>query len=346
MSSGVETALVRFVEKNTPRDGNVSVNWRGGEPLMRMDGIERLTKPISDICRKRNSSYKAFAVTNGYLLTPARARRFLELGIEAVQITLDGPATVHDSRRPLQSGAKIFGRILDNIKAAPDRMQISIRINVDEGNKAAIPELLDLLSCEGLNKRVGIYLGQTYPYTSVFQDIAGMCLSEEDFSWLDVETAMTAVEKGFYTLASLRSRDVYCGALVKNNYVVNPKELMHRCWNTVCDPGEATGNLMRRATKRSEDNKAKWSRYSPFSHECGDCLILPICMGGCPFLRWKQGKVHCPGWKHHPKENLMFYYFLKKAEREAAVGKELRVYVDALKDWSRSRKNSETPREK
>jgi uncharacterized protein len=211
---------------------------------------------------------------------------------------------------------------------------------------AAIPELLDLLSGEGLNKRVAIYLGQTYPYTAACQDIAGMCLSDEDFSWLDVETAMTAVEKGFYTLAPLRSRDVYCGALVKNNYVVNPQGLVHRCWNTVCDPGEATGNLMRRATKRNEDNEANWSRYSPFGHECGDCLFLPICMGGCPFLRWKQGKVRCPGWKHHPKENLIFYYLLKKTQQEAAVGKEFRAYVDALKGWSRSRKNSETPIEK
>jgi uncharacterized protein len=343
MSSGVEAGLVRFVEKNMPRDGHVSVNWYGGEPLMRMDAIERLTKPISDICRKRNSSYEALAVTNGYLLTPARARRLLELGIGDVHITLDGPPTVHDSRRPLQSGAKTFRRILDNIKAAPDPLRISIRINVDQRNKATLPDLLDLLSDEGLNKRVGIYLGQTYPYTAACKDIAGMCLSDEDFSWLNIETA---VEKGFYTLAPLRSRDIYCGALIKNNYVVNPSGLVHRCWSTVCDPSEATGNLLRRALKRNKDNEAKWACYSPFSLECADCLFLPICMGGCPFLRWKQGKVHCLGWKHHPKESLMFYYLLKKAEREAAVGKEFRAYVDALKDWSRSRKNSETPIEK
>lgn len=49
------------------------------------------------------ASYSASIVTNGYLLTEKVAKQLKKLNIENVQITLDGPAYIHNKRRYLKA---------------------------------------------------------------------------------------------------------------------------------------------------------------------------------------------------------------------------------------------------
>ena len=100
-------------------------------------------------------------------------------------------------------------------------MNISLRMNVDEGNKGYINEMIDILMEEGLGKRVGFYLGQTYPYTEVCQDVTERCLMDKEFSLLGLQTLVRLVKDGFpYTFWMPASRSNFCTADKNNSFVI------------------------------------------------------------------------------------------------------------------------------
>ena len=78
-------------------------------------------------------------------------------------------------------------------------------------------------------------------------------------------------------------------------------------------------------------NAGNWNRRDIFQLECADCRLLPICMGGCPYLYHQTGRLHCHAWKSHPDESLAVYYYLKRLEQEREIAKDFRTLVAEVK---------------
>ena len=333
MSKEVELALLQFVKKNIQREGSLSVTWFGGEPLLRMDAIERLSKEFIKTCDNYEVSYSASMITNGYHLNKENVERLQKLKVKSAQVTLDGPPAIHDKRRPLKNGGNTFKKILNNIKEASERISIRLRMNVDEKNRGSIDDMLDILLREKMEKQVGFYLGQTYPYTSACGDIAGSCLSDEDFSLLGLETLMKMVNLCFTSVFNMPSKkDQFCLADGKNAFVITPSGRIVNCWNDVDNPASETGHLLKPATQKMKKNRERWWLRNPFELECSQCLLLPICMGGCPYIYLRTGKLNCHKWKHHLEESIAFYWFLKKIKKEAEIIREFQKTVELVKE--------------
>jgi uncharacterized protein len=83
------------------------VTWYGGEPLLGIPVIERLTSKFKEICERKKAEYTAGSI-NGYLFTTKIVKQLLGLGIDFAQITVDGPKETHDSRRPLVGGGQTY----------------------------------------------------------------------------------------------------------------------------------------------------------------------------------------------------------------------------------------------
>ena len=80
-------------------------NWMGGEPLLALDVIEKLTMGALEIAAKREVEFSAKIITNGYLLTPAVAEKLVQdFKVDFFQITLDGMANTHNRKRPSLNG--------------------------------------------------------------------------------------------------------------------------------------------------------------------------------------------------------------------------------------------------
>lgn len=334
MSQEVEGALIHFVRDRVVKDGKLSVTWYGGEPLLCLDIIERLSSEFISICQDNDAEYTGSIITNGYLLDGETAEKLVKLKVENAQITLDGPPRVHDKRRPLISGGKTFTIIMDNMREASIRMSISVRMNVDERNRGHILDLLEILDEEGLQGKVSFYLGQTYPYTDVCRDVSSWCLGEEDFSLLGLETAMEFVDRGFGAPGIPTSKNYSCMADKENAFVITPSGGMVKCWNEVANPEAEVGHLLKQTTEAMEKNVERWRRRDPFELECTECLLLPICMGGCPYLYERTGGVDCHNWKHHLRESVCFYYYIKKMEPECEIVREFWELVEYLKKES------------
>ena len=82
--------------------GTESVNLTGGEVFLRKDILD-IIKDASD------AGLKVSITSNGGLITKDIARKVVELGVDSITISLDGPKEVHENIRK----AKIYDRIMD-----------------------------------------------------------------------------------------------------------------------------------------------------------------------------------------------------------------------------------------
>jgi len=336
MSLAAMKALLESTEKATVKGNDLFVTWFGGEPLLALNEMAFLSKGFLGMARRNSTKYSAYIVTNGYLLDRRTANKLKRWGVTGAQITIDGPSSVHDRRRPLASGTGTFEKILENIKNSWDLLKIDVRINVDKDNIDTAFEVIETLEKEGLKNRVYPYLGCVYPYTDVCADIQSHCFRKEEFSLLVARLKFALLKRGFKTSTYPQLKGAYCTADSLNSQVISPGGAIVKCWNHICDEGESVGHaLSSRMTPREEANTCKWLAWDPFEKpDCRRCKILPICMGGCPYLAFKSGlknRGYCIDLKYNLKEILSLFYLQKKQAEEREIIRALAERVEALK---------------
>ncbi len=116
MSEETQNAIIQYIETNAFAEGDLHINWYGGEPLLALDIIDKLSKRILQICNKKKIKYDAEIITNGYLLTENVVEKLLESEVWKIQITLDGNKETHNQRRPLLNGKGTYDVIWENIR--------------------------------------------------------------------------------------------------------------------------------------------------------------------------------------------------------------------------------------
>lgn len=333
LQKNTHKALIDFTSRNLSQNGTLSVDWFGGEPLIYMNIIENLTEKFLKICNTKNAPYTATIITNGYLLNERTIEKLVSLKIQKMQVTLDGPPQIHNKRRPHKSGKHTFRVILENIINAADRININIRMNVDQTNRLQINQLLDILESNNLQKKVGFYLGHTLPYTKACTDVSGSCLSNEDYSLVGLETLVRMLEHGFaYSYWIPKSKPNVCTADKNNSFVVSPDGHILQCWNEASESSRAIGHLDNHKSSHMTKNAHAWKNIDPFSRkECSACVLMPICMGGCPYMYKEFKTSNCHPWKYHLDESIACYYLLKIHEREIMLGRQLYDTINILK---------------
>ncbi len=322
MGADVEDALVEMVRDRLKSKENLSVIWFGGEPLLRLEQILRLTERFDEICQQKESPYIASMITNGYLLDEQVAPQLRQAHIHSAQITLDGPQETHDQRRLLHNGQGTYDRIMANVEGLVERngcaeekcqrFAVSIRVNVDRTNAAEIPKLLDDLEKRGLKDKVGLYLGQVKPYTEVCRNIGGSCLSDQEYTATEIDLYRQFLSKGFWVAKYPTIRSAYCGAdACLHSFVVGPGGELHACLSEV-GSSNTIGHLLKKQEGRYNRRLIEFLSWDPFERqECRECDILPICMGGCPYQSYQADLTDrgvCETWKGNLVEILQLFY--------------------------------------
>ena len=321
MSARIQEALVQFVEAKLPADGSLSVTWYGGEPTLCLDVIEALSAQLRDVCEHHGTQYlPASIITNGFLLTEKVVQRLVDAGITHAQVTLDGDRDTHNQRRPLQGGVGTFDRILENVAAVRNILEISIRINVDRSNASTAVAALDALIEHGL-QGMPAYFGHVKPYTEACAGMASDCLSDDEFGELNLSLTRQAIARGFTSLyyPQLQLGGV-CGAEHDLSYLIAPDGLLFKCWAQASLGSEhAIGNILdARIVPRQEENLRRFVGWSPLADgRCKECRVLPICMGGCPYQRLNgSAGSNCAPWRHFLLDTLALHYKMGRLMRE------------------------------
>ena len=136
-----EAALEAMARIDGPDRRQKSMTFYGGEPLQRSN--ETLIRNLHEKACARG--FRQFsAITNAVDLNHYADILGKEKGISFLQITIDGPPSVHNGRRFLPDGRGTFEHIVRNIDMAMKRgTRVSVRINVDRKNANHVKWLKD-----------------------------------------------------------------------------------------------------------------------------------------------------------------------------------------------------------
>jgi len=292
MSPETAGLLAELLEKEqSARGKGVEIVFYGGEPLMSVDLITSLSQRLGISAKAHNTQYSFSLVTNGTLLTPKVVEKLLPMGLTGAKVTLDGPRENHDRYRPFISGKGSFDTIIGNVKEVCDKIKIQVGGNYTQDNYRVFPQLLDYLLEEGLTPE-RLALVMFVPVTK----------SGGEFSLPEFNEGCASTDEPWLAEASLFLRDEIlkrgfhtprvgpspCMIESADDMIVNFDGAIFKCpaflgWKEMAAGDLATG-IRDYAVSHNLD---VWKK-----DECLDCEYLPLCFGGCRYLKLlRDGKI-------------------------------------------------------
>lgn len=119
-----------------------SLNITGGEPLLRPDLFEIL----EDLQQRE---FAVYLLTNGTLINEAKARKLAALGVKGVQVSIEGPAEIHDSIRGRGSFSASTRGISHLVSAG---LEVTLAATLSKINAGKFQELIAISSALGVQK--------------------------------------------------------------------------------------------------------------------------------------------------------------------------------------------------
>ncbi len=323
LSNEAQDALIQTLDNqlSSGRYSILEIGWFGGEPLLGMSVIRRMTPLLRDVAVKHGCIYDSGMTTNGFGLSSEVAKElFSKLGVESFQITLDGPQEVHDTRRRTKDGGTTFEQILCNMsEIAKDesfRGELIVRCNVDRRNASRIPELIETLADKGLQRSLIVYFAAIQDWNNNEAD--ALALPPEEFARREIEWMALLAERGFKPGLIPPPKPIVCMAVTPEWRMTDPEGHIYNCIETSLASSEIT-NLYSLGTDGNERSLLDTSGARALNdfnghieaerYPCATCTILPVCGGMCP-KKWNEGHEPCPPWRYNMKERLELAFAL------------------------------------
>lgn len=325
MTPEIADQIGEFVSRQAKTLTQLDLTWYGGEPLLAMDVIEKLSQRFIRLGSEQQFTYRASIITNGYLLDRDTVDTLVDLKVGVCQVTLDGPARLHNVRRPLKNGKESFRTIVDNLKYAAGKLVLSVRVNIDRSIRSAdVAELLAELKAAGLQQRISVNFGMIEPSSATCAAVAEACYEIADFSQVEIDFYRQLLDNGYRVEKLPSPCAVFCMAQLVNAFLVDPDGNLYRCWNYVGDPAKTMGHIRDKIDYQNA-NFVNLFAVDPFADPlCCDCDLLPVCMGGCPSNRADRGltgEQACQSWKHNLSPMLEIIA-RSRSQRAAPIPKE------------------------
>jgi uncharacterized protein len=288
---------IKTISKKINKDIH-SIELFGGEPLLPKN--KDIVRKILEFAVEQNA--KITIVTNGVfagdfidILGPAKDN------IEMLQITIDGPESIHDKRRIHHSGKGSFLEISKSIDVLLDnKINTNARINVDMENIEYLPEIYDYMVKMDW---IGHPNFKTRP--SLITDHATLeyvhpVIEEEKLleGLISIYDANPELEKlfGFYSFKPLRNilevlngapnvspRFFNCESNLLELYIFCPDGYIYTCPESIGNKNFSIGKFFP-SFELSTKGMLMWKERDITNMEkCIDCKFAPICGGGCPF---------------------------------------------------------------
>lgn len=285
---------------------NLDVTWFGGEPLLRFDIMQEMSRWFSDA----GIPFTASIITNGWGLTKDVAEHLEAMRVRRIQVTLDGPPAMHNARRfHLEHGDShhVIQANIDRLMLkAKWKGRLSINYVVDEDNADAFGETYD-------------YWTKRYPGCDVK---LGATFRDKTERGLSMPGCFSRKQEADFCLQQYRQnreREIAllpgknggtCLAACQNAFVVGAEGQLYKCLDDVGKEEMEVGSIFTSSdswnTEVAEGYRTAGNLYE--SPKCRACFYLPICTP-CPNIRYRakyagQKISPCPSFKHRLPEFL------------------------------------------
>lgn len=264
---------LKKILRETKEIGGKRFDITGGEPLVRKD-VEK----IIQIGKKLG--YKIELVTNGSLLTGKKLRRFKQLDLDGIAISLDGstPEVYNQIRR---RNEKTFYKVIENIRKAK-RIGFYTKINttIFSCNLKDIPNIIKLAINLGADE-IGLYY-----FTPIGRGNRSKELSVDPLKWLNfIRKQLRLYEnKGIkisleFPLIERKHWNPNLGCIAnkeKSHLQILPDGNVYPC-AILASYGKPIANLKTTSIKDIWNNTKLWEKYwaslsKVFNNSNGSCV--------------------------------------------------------------------------
>ena len=264
----------------------------GGEPLLPDTNTRKKIEHIINSANQRGFSL-AF-VSNGYSL-----KEYVPLlktaSIREVQVTLDGPEEIHNSRRMLKGGDGTFSRIVEGINAALEAgLAVNLRAVIDKDNLKHLPELAAFAKEQGwtgsslfktqLGRNYELHYCQAdqkrlYDRLSMYEDLYSLII--ENPVIMDFHRPAYSVSRFLFDNGEMPDPLFDSCPGCKTEWAFDYNGNIFSCTATVGKPGEALGSFYPEKTLKQDIVDTWQERDITSIPECRNCSLSLACGGGC-----------------------------------------------------------------
>ncbi|MBQ7455389.1 MAG: radical SAM protein [Clostridia bacterium] len=170
MTPEVVEQTIRFIA-DASKGNDVSLNWFGGEPLMRPEIIDRICEGL----REAGVAYSSGMITNGSLVTPGIVEKMAGAWkMRSLQVSMDGAEEDYIARKNYPAYHDNYHRVIRAVRLMAEAgLRVTIRCNVDEDNWERIPAFLqDLSAAIPQKEKVRVYVSPLYQIRAGEEDLA------------------------------------------------------------------------------------------------------------------------------------------------------------------------------
>jgi uncharacterized protein len=287
----VAKRIVLYLSKKMLDKSHIHINWFGGEPLLRLKMLYAILDKLTVEANRLNCRLTQFLTTNGYLLSRKVAQSLAKIGIQNIQITVDGDESSHNQLRPLASGRGTYHKVMEACThVAQANIDLMVRVNLNKFNANKIAKLLDGLLAVGITpQKAVIHVVRTINHGICDSVMSNACYTNAEFARKWIEILEEVAKRGF-GLPTLAPIAYNCPFDLQQAVMIGYDGTIRHCSSSngrlaeISDNGEEIG-------KTALFEKIK-KRHPIDDENCSTCKYLPMCMGGCSYLR-EIGQESC-----------------------------------------------------
>ena len=240
----------------------------GGEPTLLNDKnykiIDRLKERLPEWL---NLSFTI--ITNGFKISNETILEYKKRGLTGFQITLDGPADIHNVRRTTKDSSPSFDDILGTIKRSVALgVNVAVRINVDESNVDSIEQLIDILAANQLDGNVHLNIAPV-DKSSSDAEIDGHTIGV-------LHKFHTIFRKALFSNFTISLWESFCGVYARSFFAVAPDGDLFKC-PSLLEKRHKVGSVF--------DADVNTHYHEIINHQlsdiCMECSYVGLCGGGC-----------------------------------------------------------------
>lgn len=241
MSSETIDSIIKYIQ-NQINVIEIMITWFGGEPLMALEQMVEFNEKLSKIYPKSPNYH---IITTGYHIDENVIEKLKNIGINSIQITIDGMKETHNKVKYLPDCNDVFSKVWNNIKllhSLAANIKITIRVNLTKGNIHEYKQLLKLFN-ETFTDKNNIVMAPSFVINrgTIHDNSKSTLFTPKERSIHILKLA----HEGIYSPYIKYPNNSFAECAIRNNVAISfdPERYAYKCWEVIGDKKYAIGRL-------------------------------------------------------------------------------------------------------